>query len=199
MTKVGTRWAVGVLALGLWAGAAYAGGQQQSSKTSTHQRRHRAVKRSVGQTSTRAAGNANSSNSGQSSGAGTSGTHGTPQSGYPSLQNRQGTGNLNTLPNQTLTPGATTVPSNAGGIAPASNDASSGEYTPSEGNTAPTTPGGNPSETQGVPTFSSPAQPANANLPRTVNQQNQSNNQGAAPLHKAWHTRRHSKSKPSRG
>lgn len=115
MTKVGTRWAVGVLALGLWAGAAYAGGQQQSSKTSTHQRRHRAVKRSVGQTSTRAAGNANSSNSGQSSGAGTSGTHGTPQGGYPSLQNRQGTGNLNTLPNQTLTPGATTVPSNAGG------------------------------------------------------------------------------------
>ena len=57
---------------------------------------------------------------------------------------------------------------NAGGIAPASNDASSGDYTPSEGKTAPTTPGGNPSNTQGVPTFSSAAQPLDANLPRTV-------------------------------
>jgi hypothetical protein len=196
MVKVGTRWAMGVLALALWAGAPYAGGQQQSSKASTHQRRHRAGNRPVGRTSTRAAGAAKPTNSGQSSSAGTSRTHGTPQSGYPTLQNRQGTGNLNTLPNQTLTPGATTVPSNAGGIAPASNDASSGEYTPSEGNTAPTTPGGNPSETQGVPTFSSPAQPANANLPRTVNQQNQSNNQGAASVHKARRTRRYSKSKP---
>lgn len=186
MAKVGTRWAVGVLALGLWAGAPYAGGQQQSSKTGTHQRRHRAANRPVGRTSTRAAGTANASNSGQSSGY--------SASGYPSLQNRQGTGNLNTLPNQTLTPGATTVPSNAGGIAPASNGASSGEYTPSEGNTAPTTPGGNPSETQGVPTFSSPAQPANANLPRTVSPQNPSNNQVA--LHKARRTRKSSKAKP---
>ena len=196
MAKVGTRWAVGVLALALWAGAPYAGGQQQSSKTSTHQRGHRTGKRSAGRTPTRAAGTANAGYSGQGSGAGTSRTHGSSQSGYPSLQNRQGTGNLNTLPNQTLTPGATTVPSNAGGLAPASNDASSGEYTPSEGNTAPTTPGGNPSETQGVPTFSSPAQPANANLPRTVNQQNQSNNRGAAPVHKARRTRRSSKAKP---
>jgi hypothetical protein len=71
------------------------------------------------------------------------------------------------------------VPSNSGGIAPASNDASSGEYTPSEGQTAPTTPGGNPSETQGVPTFSSAAQPANANLPRVVNTPKQSGKQTA--------------------
>jgi hypothetical protein len=199
MAGVGTRWTVGVLALGLWAGAPYAGGQQQSSNTSTHQRHHRAGKRPIGRTSTRAAGTAKANNSGQSSGAAAAASraHGTPQSGYPTLENRQGTGNLNTLPNQTLTPGATTVPSNAGGIAPASNDASSGEYTPSEGNTAPTTPGGNPSETQGVPTFSSPAQPANADLPRTVNRQNQSNNQGAAPVHKARRTGRSSKAKPT--
>jgi hypothetical protein len=90
-----------------------------------------------------------------------------PESGTPTLE-RPGYTSLHTLPNQTLTPGATTVPGNAGGIAPASNDASSGEYTPSEGYSAPTAPGGNPSETQGVPTFSSAAQPADANLPHTL-------------------------------
>ena len=100
MAKVGKRWAVGVLALALWAGAPYAGGQQQSSKTSTHQRRHRAGKRPAGRTSTTTAGTAKASNSGQSSGAAASRTHGTPQSGYPTLENKQGTGNLNTLPNQ---------------------------------------------------------------------------------------------------
>jgi hypothetical protein len=196
MAGVGMRWAVGILALALWAGAPYAAGQQQSSDTGTHQR---TGKRAAERQSTRTGGRASRvSPPARTSGRGaTAAAQATPQSGSPTVQNRQGTGNLNTLPNQTLTSGATTVPSNSGGIAPASNDASSGEYTPAEGNTAPTTPGGNPSETQGVPTFSSPAQPANANLPRTVNPQNQSNNQGAAPVHKAHRTTRSSKPKPS--
>lgn len=192
MSGLGTRWAVGILALGMWAGAPYAAGQQQSSNTSTHQRTGRPGSKQR----SRAGGRTSQAlrPAPASGGGATAAAQATPQSGTPTLQNRQGTGNLNTLPNQTLTPGATTVPSNAGGIAPASNDASSGEYTPSEGNTAPTTPGGNPSETQGVPTFSSAAQPANANLPRTVKPQNQSNNQAAAPVHR---TRRSSKAKPA--
>jgi hypothetical protein len=194
MAGLGTGWAVGILALGLWVGAPYGVGGQQSTNGSTHQRTgKRAAERQsrTGEKRSQASPPAGSSGGGAAAAA-----QATPQSGYPALQNRQGTGNLKTLPNQTLTPGATTVPSNAGGIAPASNDASSGEYTPSEGNTAPTTPGGNPSETQGVPTFSSPAQPANANLPRAVTPQNHSNKQGAALVHKARRTRRSSKAKP---
>ena len=155
------HWALGILAVALWAGAPYSSGQQPA-KNRMHRQNHHASnrlnnKRGVPQVSRPAASLAET--------ARTAGR--IPESGTPTLE-RPGYTTLHTLPNQTLTPGATTVPGNAGGIAPASNDASSGEYTPSEGHSAPTTPGGNPSETQGVPTFSSAAQPADANLPRTL-------------------------------
>ena len=166
MAKGKMRWAMAILALALWAGVPYGVGQQQAAKPKA-----RAMKRNAhGQKRAgRQASGAQAARRGVSSRGAVTTPRSIPESGTPTVENPRGTGDLNTLPNQTLTPGATTVPDNAGGIAPASNDASSGEYTPSEGNTAPTTPGGNPSETQGVPTFSSGAQPANANLPRTVN------------------------------
>ena len=156
-----TRWLLGILALSLWAGTPYVAGQQ--AKRSAHH-----AKRQHAKTRTRAAGNPQISNPGVSAQGSTATAARVPEGGTPTLENPQPTGTLDTMPNQTLTPGATTVPSNAGGIAPASNDASSGEYTPSEGRTAPNTPGANPSNTQGVPTFSTAAQPPDANLPRTV-------------------------------
>lgn len=168
-----TGWMLGILALALWAGAPYAAGQKQAARrhetkgTQHRPRRHAAAKAQQASSSKVSSSEAETT------------PRSVPESGAPTLENHHPTATLQTLPNQTLTPGATTVPSNAGGIAPASNDASSGEYTPSEGQTAPTTPGGNPSETQGVPTFSSPAQPANAHLPRTVHPAAQSRNGGA--------------------
>lgn len=170
-------WALGILALALWAGVPCAAGQHQSAKRSSHRAQRNAVSRrrnaqGVQRRSVRRSANAAATRQGHSpllsSGRATATARRVPESGTPTLENPRPTGTLETLPNQTLTPGATTVPSNAGGIAPASNDASSGEFTPSEGKTAPTTPGGNPSETQGVPTFSSAAQTPAANLPRTV-------------------------------
>ena len=165
-------WMLGILALALWAGVPYAAGQKQSGKRSDNGPQHRA-----GQHAAAKAQQASSPKVSSSEAETT--PRSVPESGAPSLENHHPTATLQTLPNQTLTPGATTVPSNAGGIAPASNDASSGEYTPSEGQTAPTTPGGNPSQTQGVPTFSSAAQPANANLPRTVHPAARSTNPAA--------------------
>lgn len=178
MWGAGMRWTMGVLAVALWAGAPLAVGQQQATTSSTHGQHQRAGKKGAHNRS--AAGTAQAA--GQSSGGASAAAKSVPQSGTPTLENPRSTGTLHTQPNQTLTPGATTVPSNAGGIAPASNDASSGEYTPSEGQTAPTTPGGNPSETQGVPTFSSGAQPDDANLPRTVNP-TRPKSQSATPSH----------------
>jgi hypothetical protein len=142
--------------------------QQQQTKHSAHRHHQRAANMSRG------AGSPQVSSPGVSSSGAAATASRVPQSGTPTIENPRPTGTLNTLPNQTLTPGATTVPSNAGGIAPASNGASSGDYTPSEGYSAPTTPGGNPSQTEGVPTFSAPAQPANANLPKTVSPPEQS-------------------------
>jgi len=162
---------VGFLAIAMWAMVPVAMGQQQPTKCNSRRQVHARTRAT--QHSRRSPASSPGTN------AGGAAAKATPQSGTPILENPQPTGTLDTLPNQTLTPGATTVPSNAGGIAPASNDASSGEYTPSEGRTAPTTPGGNPSNTQGVPTFSSPAQPASANLPRTVNPSAQGNTPGA--------------------
>jgi hypothetical protein len=182
MERARTGWGLGILAIALWAAPAFA--QQQPSNRiakrgpETKQSRTRRQSRNT-------AGTPQVSSPAVSSGRAAATANSVPQSGTPSLENPRPTGTLGTLPNQTLTPGATTVPSNAGGIAPASNAASSGEYTPSEGYTAPATPGGNPSETQGVPTFSSGAQPASANLPRTVNPTGQAHQQTTPPRHKA--------------
>lgn len=177
------RWVLGILAVALWVAPPHVvAQQQQTSKHPAHRRHQRTANASRG------AGSRQVSSPGVSSSGATATARSVPQSGTPSVENPRPTGTLNTLPNQTLTPGATTVPSNAGGIAPASNDASSGDYTPSEGYSAPTTPGGNPSQTEGVPTFSAPAQPANANLPRTVTPPNQS--------HPAATRTRHSKRAP---
>ena len=173
-----TRWLLGILALALWVGTPYAVGQQ--TKPTAHKRR--APNRVAHQRTTRdRAGTPQLSNPGVSSSGATATATRIPESGTPTLENPQPTGDLNTMPNQTLSPGATTVPSNAGGIGPASNDASSGEYTPSEGRTSPNSPGANPSNTQGVPTFSSGAQPPDANLPRTVSPRGTTGNQGQKP------------------
>lgn len=165
-------WALGILGMALWLGTPYVAGQQQPAKSRPVQARSsRHTRARQARTSRRAgqrAGTPQISSPAVGSGGATATAGSVPQGGTPTLENPRPTATLDTLPNQTLTPGATTVPSNSGGIAPASNDASSGEYTPSEGYTAPTTPGGNPSETQGVPTFSSAAQPSDANLPRAV-------------------------------
>lgn len=175
MASAKMRWALGVLAIALWAGAPYLLGQQPAAKGSAHlarrsansgrrnSRHHRPAASPAKKAATR-----QDNGSAVSRGGAAPAARRVPEAGMPTLENPQPTGTLDTLPNQTLTPGATTLPGNAGGIAPASNDASSGDYTPSEGKTAPTTPGGNPSNTQGVPTFSSAAQPLDANLPRTV-------------------------------
>lgn len=162
----GTRWLVGMLALALWVAAPYVAGQQ--TKRGAHH-----GKRALHQGTTHAHSGAGEGtphvpNPGLSPYREMGTASSVPEAGTPTLENPRPTGTLDTMPNQTLTPGATTVPSNAGGIAPASNAASSGEDTPSEGRTAPNTPGANPSNTQGVPTFSSAAQPPDANLPRTV-------------------------------
>ena len=154
------RWVLGALALALWIVPPHLAAQQQF----TRHRRHRPARHA-------ARGSARDADAGQRSGSDArrlQPAHRVPQGGTPTLENPRPAGRLGTLPNQTLTPGANTVPSNSGAIAPASNAASSGEYTPSEGYSAPTTPGGNPSNTQGVPTFSSAAQPPAANLPRTI-------------------------------
>lgn len=194
MSGARMRWMLGVLAITLWAGIPCAVGQQQPTKSSS-QGQQRTRKRAPSRGGS--AGTPPLSGAGVSSSGPSPTAKSVPQSGTPTLQNPRPAGTLDTLPNQTLTPGATSVPSNAGGIAPASNDASSGEYTPSQGRTAPATPGGNPSETQGVPTFSSAAQPANANLPRTVNPGSQKS-QTTSPSHHARRTRRHSKSSQRR-
>ncbi len=195
MSGARMRWMLGVLAITLWAGLPCATGQQQPTKTSSQGQQQRTRKRA--QSRRGSAGTPQPSAPAVSSSGASATAKSVPQSGTPTLQHPRPTGTLDTLPNQTLTPGATSVPSNAGGIAPASNDASSGEYTPSQGRSAPTTPGGNPSETQGVPTFSSAAQPANANLPRTVNPASQKT-QTASSSHHARRTRRHSKSSQRR-
>jgi len=194
MSGAGMRWILGVLAITLWAGLPCAAGQQQPTKSSSQGQQQHTGKRAPSRTGS--AGTPQASGAAVSSMGASATAKSVPQTGTPTLQNPRPTGTLDTQPNQTLTPGATSVPSNAGGIAPASNDASSGEYTPSEGRTAPTTPGGNPSETQGVPTFSSAAQPANANLPRTVNPASQKP-QTASRSHHTRRTRRHSKSSQS--
>lgn len=163
----GSGWLLGILALALWAGVPYGWGQQQHTKRNA-QHANRASQR-TGAASPTSRGTPQAANPGvNSSGATPTTATSIPESGTPTIENSRPTGTLDTMPNQTLSPGATTVPNNAGGIAPASNDASSGADTPSEGKTAPATPGANPSNTQGVPTFSSGAQPPDANLPRTV-------------------------------
>lgn len=165
-----TRWLFGILALALWVGSPYVAGQQQKHTSSSRRQAKRASRQRTQRTKAIRSGSRTPqiSTPGVTSSGATATATRVPESGTPTVENSRPTGDLDTLPNQTLTPGATTVPSNAGGIAPASNDASSGEYTPSEGKAAPNTPGANPSNTQGVPTFSSGAQPLDANLPRTV-------------------------------
>ncbi len=174
MVGAKAAWGVGILALALWAGVPCAMGQQQSGTPNSGKRSSRRQ-----QNGQRSRNGSSRSKPGVNAG-GASAAKSVPQSGTPTLENPRPAATLQTLPNQTLTPGATSVPSNAGGIAPASNGASSGEYTPSQGQASPTTPGGNPSETQGVPTFSSAAQPADANLPRRVNSPKQREKQTAA-------------------
>jgi hypothetical protein len=183
------RWALGILAMSLWVGAPCLVGQQQPQHL--HRRQHAGRRHNT-------VGTTQSSSTGAGSTGAAATNRSVPQSGTPTLEHPRPAGKLGTLPNQTLTPGATTVPSNAGGIAPASNAASSGEYTPSEGTTAPVTPGGNPSQTEGVPTFSSPAQPPDANLPRTVSPRNgtkPSANSGQS-AHRAPHRRTTTKPRP---
>lgn len=194
MSGARMRWVLGVLAITLWAGIFCAVGEQQPTTTGSQGQQQGTAKWAPGRRGS--AGTPQVSGSGVSSSGASATAKSVPQSGTPTLQKPRSTGTLDTQPNQTLTPGATSVPGNAGGIAPASNDASSGEYTPSQGRTAPATPGGNPSETQGVPTFSSAAQPTNANLPRTVNPARQKS-QTASPSHHARRTRRHRKSSQS--
>lgn len=162
----GTRWLVGILALTLWVAAPYGQGQQRQTKRNAQRGKHTSQRTTPGRRSHRGAPQV--SNTGVNSSGATGNATSVPEGGSPTIENPRPTGTLRTLPNQTLTPGATSVPGNAGGIAPASNDASSGADTPSQGKTAPTTPGANPSNTQGVPTFSSAAQPPDANMPRTV-------------------------------